>query len=198
LTPSNQGQSDAFVAKYSPTGDLVWLRQIGTAGTEGGSGLDIDQNDNIIIGGRTTGALGGAYLGTVDTFVAQFSNGGELLWSKQLASRKFERLYDVAVDASDDILVIGHTDGVLGTDVGDTEEFPECPYRAEDAFVARYAPDGSQVWVRQFGIAGLLEGGYGVTADSQQNVIAVGYSINSLEPQCSSGDQDALIVKFAP
>jgi hypothetical protein len=192
----NQGASDAFVAKYSSEGDRIWVRQIGTSKTEGVSGLAIDSNDNIAIGGRTSGSLGGTYLGTVDTFVAQFSSDGELLWSRQLASTKFERLYDLAVDVADDILVVGHTDGILGTDIGENEKFPDDPYKAQDGFVAKYTPDGEPVWIRQFGSSG-LEGIYGVAADSDQDVIVVGTTTGSAAAE-NEGLLDALLVKFGP
>ena len=79
---------------------------------------------------------------------------------------------------------------------GGSETMPDIPYRAQDGFVAKYAPDGELVWIRQFGSSG-LEGSYGVAADSEQNVLVVGLTTGSLATR-NEGGLDAFIVKFAP
>ena len=192
----NQGASDAFVAKYSNDGDRLWIRQFGTSETEGVSGLATDSNGNVAIGGRTSGSLGGAHRGKTDAFVAKLSGDGALLWVRQLASRAFERLYDIAVDPKDNILAVGHTDGILGSNEAAPPDRSDDLYSAEDAFIAKYNAAGDLLWIDQFG-SSQLEGGFGVAADSDSNVLAVGFTGGDLAGT-NQGKDDAFLVKLAP
>ena len=53
------GSFDIVAGKYDAAGNLLWLKQFGTAGEEHRSaGISGDNLGNIYIGGRTTGSWG--------------------------------------------------------------------------------------------------------------------------------------------
>jgi hypothetical protein len=54
-----RGNSDAWVAKYSATGDLLWNRQIGSAAADLVLGVATDGVGSVYIAGYTDGSLGG-------------------------------------------------------------------------------------------------------------------------------------------
>jgi hypothetical protein len=58
LTGSSNGQPDAWVAKYSPNGKLLWLRQEGYRKSESALGVAIDNNGHVLVTGDTDGDLG--------------------------------------------------------------------------------------------------------------------------------------------
>ena len=64
---------DAFVRKYSPSGDEIWTAQYGSAGDDAATGVAIDKDGNIAIVGEARGALAGQnYVGTGDAYVLLF------------------------------------------------------------------------------------------------------------------------------
>lgn len=63
---------DAWVAKYSTTGKLVWKQQFGTSSFENSTGVATDET-GIYISGGTTGSLGGARQGLVDAYVVKYT-----------------------------------------------------------------------------------------------------------------------------
>jgi hypothetical protein len=68
----NDGGHDAFLAKYDPSGTLLWTRQMGTSNHDFGMSVAID-GENAYISGETWGSLGGPNAGYTDAFLAKYS-----------------------------------------------------------------------------------------------------------------------------
>ena len=74
----NAGNDDAFVAKYDPAGNRIWVHQLGTKGYDAAGGVATDAFGNILIAGQTYGTLPGSpdlKAGHGDTFVAKYDPG---------------------------------------------------------------------------------------------------------------------------
>lgn len=134
-TPGGGGWSDAFVAKFDPTGSqLLYLTYLGGDGLDFGDAIAVDAVGNAVVAGTaelggfptTPGAYGDGGSGS-GAFVAKLSaDGASLLYSAVLAEAAEARAIALAGDGS--VLVGGHTPNPDG-----------------DAFVARLSADGSQV-----------------------------------------------------
>jgi uncharacterized repeat protein (TIGR01451 family) len=72
LAGSNAGQRDSFVRKYDFNGNVLWTRQIGTAGDDVATALTAGL-DGIYLAGGTTGALEGSNAGSYDAFVIKIT-----------------------------------------------------------------------------------------------------------------------------
>ncbi len=72
LDGDNLGNSDAFVAKYSSSGTLLWIRQLGTPENDQPNGVAADANGNLFVSGETSGDLGGGNKGSNDAFIARY------------------------------------------------------------------------------------------------------------------------------
>lgn len=89
LTPA--GGLDIFVAKYDPSGALVWAKRAGGGGIDLGSAIATDGDANSYVTGRFSGtATFGAgdtnetiLTGTNDIFVAKYDPSGALVWAKR-------------------------------------------------------------------------------------------------------------------
>lgn len=68
---AHQGGEDAFLARFDPSGKLLWLRQFGTPLNDGVFGLTLDSAGNAYVTGHTLGSLGGANKGDWDFFRGQ-------------------------------------------------------------------------------------------------------------------------------
>ena len=129
LAGPNLGDFDAWVAKYSAAGTLLWKRQLGTAKTDGAHAVAADAGGNVYISGATAGALGGPSRGFDDAWIASYSSAGELRWKRQLGSSDNDNALGVATDSDGNVYLGGTTMGSLG---GPTRGFI-------DAWVAKYS-----------------------------------------------------------
>src|SRR5262245_17054404 len=150
---------DAFVAKYSPAGALLWSRELGTSDSDASAGVSADAAGNVFIAGDTRGALAGEALGFGDAFIARYSAAGELDWTRQLGSAQPDAALGVSTDAAGDAIVTGLTRGTLqGSRAG----------RDADVWVASYSSAGEQLWTRQLGSSvGYDEVPAGVSVDPE-------------------------------
>ncbi len=99
------GGGDAFLAKYTPDGSLLWAKRAGGPSYQKGSGVAVDAHGNILMTGGFLDSItfaAGEPKQTVltavdggDIFLAQYAPDGSLLWVKQaggLSARRGKEL----------------------------------------------------------------------------------------------------------
>ena len=160
--------SDAFVAKISSEGNLLYSTYIGGSGDDFGTDIAVDNLGNIYVTGNTTSANfptinalqnnynGGQFAG--DAFVTKISaDGSTILYSTYLGGQDDDESNAIAVDDNGNVYVAGSTGGnspfplqpIPG--VGD---FPTTPNARQnrlasefnrDIFVTKISPNGSNL-----------------------------------------------------
>jgi hypothetical protein len=199
--------SDAFVAKFSVGGSLLWSTYLGGGGFDSGQGIAVDQYGNAYVTGTTNSsnfptlnpfqaADGGGY----DAFVAKFSNGGALLWSTYLGGSNDETGYGIAVDQYGDAYVTGSTSS---TDFPTRNAF-QATYGggSTDAFVAKFSTGGSLLYSSYLG-GSSGDTGYGIAVDQYGHAYVTGLTYSTDFPtvhayQAQSGfPDDAFVAKIS-
>lgn len=185
---SNQGQFDAFVAKYDANGTQSWAQQLGSSKDDLAYGVAVDANGNVYVAGTTSGTLPTASsAGSDDAFVAKYDPSGARQWVTQFGTSGFEDAFGVAVGADGSLYVAGDTDASLdgvNPDVGNT-----------DAFVVKLNPSGARLWTRQLGVVG-NDAAYGVAVDANGNADIAGSTEGALPNNTSSGLRDAFVAQY--
>lgn len=152
---------------------------------------------NIIFDGVTLTNAGGN-----DLFLVKYNSGGALVWAKRIGGNLDDFANGLAVDASDNIVMVGDFSGTV--DFGGTSLTYTTPVfgTAPDGFIAKYNPAGLLIWVKQLtGSSG--DSGSAVAVDSASNVY-VACQISStnaaLAPFSLSGSSstDIAVVKLSP
>jgi hypothetical protein len=185
---STQALSDAFVAKYSEAGELLWTRELGTSDSDASAGLSLDGAGNVFIAGDTAGAMDGTGRGFGDGFVAKYSPVGQLEWTRQLGTSQPDAAAGVSADADGNVFVAGFTRGALEGERNGKDA---------DAWVVKLSPAGELLWSRQLGSSvGYDEKASGVSADADGNVIIAGHSFGALEGG-NRGSADAFVAKLS-
>ena len=100
------GGSDAFVAKYSPEGELLWLTQYGSDQDDQGYTIELDAEGNIVICGGTNGVMGEKNLGKQDSVVTKLSADGKVLWNTQFGTPELEYGRGLCIDSKGTILAV--------------------------------------------------------------------------------------------
>jgi hypothetical protein len=67
------GATDLVVGKYSAAGDLLWMSQLGSTGVDAGVSIAGDNEGNLYLTARTSGAWGGLNAGQFDAVLIKLS-----------------------------------------------------------------------------------------------------------------------------
>jgi F5/8 type C domain/Beta-propeller repeat len=166
----NLGKKDAYLSKYYPNGEVMWVFQLGTEGLDSGSCLTVDPQGNCYVAGQTNGSLApNLIVDTGDTqqdaFLAKISSEGTCVWIRQFGSARPDSVCRVRLDSNGNCYVAGNTAGCID---GTSEDYAgECP------FVAKLDSTGQLLWINQVRDSD-AQTGLGVGVDPNGTVALVG------------------------
>ncbi len=150
------------VQKYDRARDLIidpWVTYYGGSMLDAPNGAAIDGSNNVIVAGFTestnfpvqhavqTSYQGGAY----DPVIIKVSPGGVLQWATYYGGSEGDGCYDVAADASGDIVVIGSTGS---TDFPTRNAIQPNQAGNGDSFLVKLGSTGTVQWSTYFGGSG--------------------------------------------
>jgi len=126
-----KGESDVYVAKFDPSGNPVWIRQLGSTEYDYGRSVAVDNLGNVYFTGWTHGDLGGSGGNGQKMFFGKFDPYGNLLWIRQLRSTNEELGEAILVNQLGEVYLGGYTSG----NFPGTTNYGNC-----DAFLIKLAP----------------------------------------------------------
>ncbi len=203
LENTGQGTNDAFVAKYSPNGKVLWAKGFGGKGVEIGTCKSdnrgnvylcgISLSDSIKVGNSTlicSGSKG-------NIFIVKYDMNGRLQWAKRAGGPQGTGARKFYVSDKGDAFVTGSnfSDFTFG------ESVVKNPLGSEDIFILKYDPWGNEMWAMDFGGAG-RNAGRDVSSDKNGNIFLTG----SFDEQAlhihnitlsNAGSSDIFILKFS-
>jgi uncharacterized protein YjdB len=125
------------IGKFDPAGMALWYRCF----LGGGGGIAADNDGNVIVTGHTTESLFDDNAGGADVFIAKLDPTGNLIWGRQFGTDAHDEGTAIATNAEGSIFVAGNTAGDLAE--GRRSDI--------DGFLAKFGPDGTLDWIRQYG-----------------------------------------------
>jgi len=150
--PGYRGGQDAFVAKFSASGQLVFLTYLGGSGDEVAYGISVDAAGFIYLNGRTSSAdfpvTQGAFQTTIgggaDAFVTKMKpDGSGLVWSTFVGgSNDDQGRGRNVVDSTGAVYVNGAT---TSTNFPTQNAIQTSLKGSADGFVLKLSPDGSRL-----------------------------------------------------
>jgi hypothetical protein len=147
-TLSSQGGRDAFIAKYSEGGTLIWAKSIGALGFDGITALAVDGNDDILLGLRFAEEVDadpndGEFIltpqGATDAALVKLDTDGNLIWAEHFQpGENNEIITSIESNGSADIAMGAWVNGV-------TNGIPE-----QTMWVGIFDSEGNEIWSIDF------------------------------------------------
>jgi hypothetical protein len=207
------GYETAYVAKYDPLGNALWLQTANSiGGTTFGGGITVGADGSVYATGRFygTATFGNTTLnspGDTGMFAEKLSAAGQVIWARGVAGTGGGGGTSLAVDGAGNVLVGGDFFGKVDFDPGPQVVTLNSGGSSTSAgFVLKLDNGGSFVWAKSFlvsrGQGPLVEG---IAVDTAGNVYAAGtfYGTVDFDPgrgkfnlTAPNSDSDGFVVKL--
>jgi len=137
-----QGGKDAFIAKLSADGSLLWNAFLGGQGYDTGTGVAVDGAGNILVAGTSTETWGNPvrfYSAGRDAFVAKLNSNGSILWNTFLGGSGDDDSGGLGAGSGGNAVMAGTSANTWGSPVIGFSGLT-------DAFVAKINAEGQLLW----------------------------------------------------
>jgi hypothetical protein len=187
---NSQLTAKIFIQKYDIDANLSWSRSFDTGTIDEARDVVVDGLGNVFVTGWTLGNLAGMNAGEEDVFVSKFNTQGDLLWTRQIGTNKFDNPRAAAADGLGNVYITGVTTGLFGG----------IKIRSDaDVFLAKFDADGNHLWTRQIGNQS-SQWGYDIDVDGTGNVYVAGLTEGNWGGPLGGGNPtnpyDGYLVKF--
>lgn len=181
---TNVGSGDVFFAKFDASGNYVFAKSIGGAGSDNVTAIAVDACGNIFITGHFSGTADFdpassvtnlTSTGSDDIFIAKYTASGNYVYAKSLPAEGSASSTDIAIDGLGNIYIIGSFRGTIDFDPAASTATKTSNSDTYDAFWAKYDPSGNYLYVKL--LAGFHdEFGHRIELDASGNVYIHGYT----------------------
>ena len=201
-----KGEADAFVAKLTPEGELVFASLIGGTKREHHTGLTVDDEGYIyMIGGThssdfpvTDGAYDTSFNGegewAGDVYVAKIDpTGSELVFSTFIGGEVEETVSSdcIQIDSKGNIIIAGTTGS---KDFPATDGVIDKEYTKSDCFIAKFSPDGDRLLFSTSVGGGRMEMITSVAVDDTDNIYVTGFTVADELPVTDNAVRKTMIM----
>jgi hypothetical protein len=182
LGGTNKGLMDVFVGQFSDKGKLIKYTQFGSDGFDVPTTILLDNENNIYVGGTTSGNFGGVQMGEGDCFIMKISPKDELLWNNQFGTSKNDGVKAIAFNKkiSDNILISGLTN-----------------LAPAHAYIRMYKKDGSLLWEKNIisDTGNDDASGKDISLDDEGNIVHLGLTLSKMFGNLA-GESDIYLIKL--
>jgi hypothetical protein len=207
------GGDEAFVAKYSPTGGLLWAVPFNGAGAQECQSVALDADGNVIVTGwfsstvdfnpSATSSFNLTSAGGEDGFVAKLTSNGSFVWAKRFGGAGREGGLAAAVDTSGNVYVQGMYNAPGDYNPGSATFTLACA-GSYDVSLLKLDSSGNFVFAKRFGSSG-EDMGNGLAVDSSGNVLSMGSFYGTVDfdpgsatrPLTAAGGSDIFVSKLS-
>jgi hypothetical protein len=198
VQPKYGGQGDAFVAKFDPQGEPIYITYLGGNYLDFGTKIAADNNGNAYVTGWTgssdfpnVNSFQPKYAGAWDGFVSKISaDGSTLVYSSYIGGTNEEDIEGIAVDSSGSAYLTGVTQS---TDFPVVNAYQPNLNGANDIFITKISPSGSSLVYSTYLGGDITEIGLGIAVDSDGKAYITGDTqsdgtyptVNAAQPECA-------------
>jgi hypothetical protein len=218
FTLSSGGGTDIYISKLDASGNFLWARSIGAAGSDAGQGIKTDGSGNVYVTGRFQGTVDfdpGAGVsnltsaGNNDIFVLKLTGSGNFVWARGMGGTSDDQGTSIVIDGSGNVYSTGYFVGTGDFDPG-VATFTMTSIGGnnnEDAYVSKLDASGNFVWAVQFiAVSGAPQVfGNSIDIDAAGNLLIGGSFTGQVDFDPGAGtfsltaiNMDAYVCKLTP
>jgi hypothetical protein len=179
-TMQTAGGTDVFVASLDAAGNHRWSQRFGGAMFDSGRSVAVRGSlvtvvgafsGSMLLNGMTTTSAGAQ-----DTFVVNFTTGGDITWARAVGGNGADVPNGVSIDSNGNIVMVGRFSGT--TNLGGTALTSN---GFEDLFIAKYrGADGVHLFSKRAGSTG-FDAATAVAVDTANNTYVLGTYTGSVD-----------------
>lgn len=153
-TLTASGQTNLFLAKFNPQGQLIWALREGISGDTRAQAIAIKESGQAVIGGyfngqtSIAGSMHTANTSDRDVFIAAYDLHGQGLWSRKAGGVHDDDISAIALDEEGHIYAAGYLVGVMSLGNGISIQSAT---GNPDFYLLKYAGDGNPLLARALG-----------------------------------------------
>ena len=136
---TNTACQDIFILKFAPDHSKTWGKQLGGLKDVEISGIAVNGDGNVFMCGTAEDLFAPAS-GAPDSFIAKLDSAGNVVWGKQFGTENIDGGGSLVLDSPGNIYVSGSMNA----------SEPQVKTTIAAGYVARFTPDGTQVWLKQW------------------------------------------------
>jgi|GEM_PF-5793760 len=187
---SSNGDRDIFIAKYSPDGEFMWAKSIGSSTLDRAMGLEVG-NGKVIVTGYYTNTIdinpgAGQEIfnsnGGHDAFILTLNTDGDFLWADTFGNSEDNYVDDLVIDESGHVICITNLVGSYTLSDGSTVS----SIGGQDMLVIKYDELGNILWHTIIGGNNSWDGIFQITLDDSQNYVVTGGFNGSIQSSNST------------
>lgn len=196
---NSSGGYDIFVAKYSPVGEILWVKKAGGADHDFGLSICKGYHGALYITGYFSGTanFGSHPITSIsgwDIFLARIDTAGQFLWSKGAGGLLYDYGTDVAADTTGNAYLTGYFSSNAAFDT-----MVVVGSGSADAFISKADKSGKFLWVKQDG-GSMNDYAWGITSDHIGNSAIAGYFEGTMQiggtSLVSAGNTDVFLISY--
>jgi hypothetical protein len=181
-------QHDAYVQKLDASGNLLWVRSMGSTDHASGFAIAVDGEGNVYTTGSFQGSLysdsdGGTVTltstGSSNIFVQKLDSSGELVWERNMGGPEGDGGVGIAVDDTGSVYAAGSFKGTADLDPG-LEFYNVTSREQRNTFVLKLDVSGSFVWARSLSSRD-YNSPSDIAVDNAGNVYTAGYFYGNVD-----------------
>lgn len=200
---ATQGNTDAYIAKYSPNGAVIWIKQFGGLSADRAIDLAVGPDQNIVVTGQFFGSVtfGATTLvstaNSKDIFIVKLDPAGNVLWARKEGGSLPENAYKLTIDNLNNVILTGEYQGVasIGANTFTSTNDPGTGAPSFDLFISKYNSGGTPIWSLS-GYADYDDRGLSVAVDAQNNIFFTGQFSDTLNFASNTYNNNGMNVGF--
>jgi Secretion system C-terminal sorting domain len=144
------GSDDIFVVKFNSLGEFQWSKAMGSTQDEFATEIKVASAGNVFFSGYFqntvdfnpgTATSNATSLGISDGFVCALDNNGIFLWKKTIGGTGIDKIEDIDIDPSGNIVAGGTFSSTVDLSAGSALQIRTSSGQ-EDIFITKFSPSG--------------------------------------------------------
>ncbi|MGH1337157.1 MAG: SBBP repeat-containing protein [Aureispira sp.] len=175
------GNWDVFIQKLDPSGNFLWVKQMGGSSNDQINSIALDSTGNIYTTGYFqntvdfdpgAGTTNLVSTGLYDAFVQKLDPNGGFLWVKQIGSTSFDNGTSITTDGNGNVYTIGNFRLTADFDPG-VGIFNLLAAGRDDIFIQKLDSNGDFLWATKMGGAS-IDAAVEIVVDANGNIYTAG------------------------